>query len=46
MSFLHGTDVIIAWLFILGVLLWWVYSEGFFDSILNKNMDEDSEEEE
>ena len=46
MAFLNGTDVIIAWLFIIGILLWWAYSEGLFDGFLNKATNEESDEEE
>jgi len=46
MAFLNGTDVIVAWLFIIGILLWWAYSEGFFDGLLNKATNEESDEEE
>tara|TARA_B100001142_G_C14177415_1_gene594760 strand:+ start:338 stop:478 length:141 start_codon:yes stop_codon:yes gene_type:complete len=46
MAFLNGTDVIVAWLFIIGILLWWAYSEGLFDGLLNKATNEESDEEE
>ena len=46
MAFLNRTDVIIAWLFIIGILLWWAYSEGLFDGFLNNTMNEESTEEE
>ena len=46
MSMLQGTDAIIAWVVIIGVLCWWAYSEGFFDSIINKNENKNSDEEE
>ena len=45
-AFLNGTDVIIAWLFIIGLLLCWAYSEGFFDGLLDKAKNEESGEEE
>ena len=46
MSFLQGADVIIAWIFILGILCYWAYAEGFFDGILNINMNKETDEEE
>ena len=46
MAFLNGTDVIIAWLFIISLLLWWAYSEGLLDGLLNKANNEESDEEE
>ena len=46
MSMLQGTDAIIAWVIIIGILCWWAYSEGFFNSKLNKNENKDSDEEE
>ncbi len=46
MSMLQGTDAIFAWVIITGILCWWAYSEGFFNSMLNKNENKDSDEEE
>ena len=46
MSMLQGTDAIIAWVVIIGVLCWWAYSEGFFDGLFNKNVNKNSDEEE
>ena len=44
MTFLHGTDKIIAILFILGMFCWFAYSDSWFDGMLNKNKDSDEEE--
>ena len=46
MNFLQGTDVIIAWAFIIGILCYWAYTEGFFDGVLNTTMNKESDEEE
>jgi len=40
MSFLNGADMFIAWLFFIGVVLWWVYSVNSFDGLLNKVINE------
>tara|TARA_X000000368_G_C22799168_1_gene609483 strand:+ start:68 stop:208 length:141 start_codon:yes stop_codon:yes gene_type:complete len=40
MSFLNGADMFIAWLFFIGVVLWWVYLGNYFDGLLNKVMNE------
>ena len=40
MSFLNKADMFIAWLFFIGVVLWWVYSGNSFDGLLNKVMNE------
>ena len=45
MSMLQGTDAIIAWIIIIGILCWWAYSEGFLNSMLNKNDNKDYDEE-
>ena len=44
MTFLNGTDKIIALLFILGMFCWFAYSEGFLDGIIKKNKESDEEE--
>ena len=44
MAFLHGTDKIIAILFILGMFCWFAYSDGWFNGMLNKNIESDEEE--
>ena len=46
MSMLQGTDAIIAWVIIIGILCWWAYSEGLFNNMLKKNRNKDSDEEE
>ena len=44
MAFLHGTDKIIAILFILGMFCWFAYSDGWFNGMLNKNKEPDEKE--
>ena len=38
---ISGNEKIYVWIFLIGMLLWWAYSEGFFSSIINKSKEFD-----
>jgi hypothetical protein len=41
---ISGNEKIYVWIFLIGMLLWWAYSEGFFSSIINKSKESDKAE--